>query len=301
MTTFTKLWVLKSPVQVAAGTVLTVSLKGGRTKEVPVGQFIGQRGANYLYLPAAQADDADAEAGVRSEPMLYFAYGSNLNKKQMARRCPAAVPLGKLIMPNTQLVFRGVADVIRADGVECPGGIWRITPECEAALDRYEGFDPDYPDRGMYTKEYVRVAGLPDGATEIMLYVMNSSGIYPPSEYYFDVIRQGYRDFGLDTAALRMALKHSHDEKRPTHVERKRTRRMGRPALAPRPAGKPVQSKAERKADKKAARKADRKADKTARQMYRDPQADLTPEQRRRKITNLTEWLRDRRNNGIKH
>ena len=147
--------------------------------------------------------------------MLYFAYGSNLHKDQMSRRCPAAEPLGKLIMPNTRLVFRGVADVVRADGVDCPGGIWRITAECERALDRYEGFRPEYPDGGMYSKEYVELDGLPDGEAEIMLYTMNSIGIYPPSAWYFDTLKQGYRDFGLPQAPLRAALEHSYDEQAP--------------------------------------------------------------------------------------
>jgi hypothetical protein len=154
----------------------------------------------------------------------------------MSRRAPGAEALGPLILPDTRLVFRGVADVVRADGVECHGGLWRITAACERALDRYEGFRPEHPDGGMYSKEYVQVDGLPDGETEIMLYTMNSTGIYPPSEYYYATLKQGYRDFGLRLAPLRAALQHSYDDKRPSHVERKRTRRMGRPALAPRPA-----------------------------------------------------------------
>jgi hypothetical protein len=169
---------------------------------------------------------------------LYFAYGSNLHVGRMAVRCPAAEPLQSLILPSTRLVFRGVADVIFDEDSQCPGGLWRITAECERALDRYEGFDRDYPDRGMYSKEYVELDDLPDGETEIMLYTMNSTGIYPPAEYYFQTIEQGYRDFGLKLAPLRAALEHSYDAKRPSHVERKRTRRMGRPVLAPRPEAK---------------------------------------------------------------
>lgn len=61
MTTFTKLWVLKSDHPVAPGSVIPVSLKGGRTKEVAVGAFVGQRGEKYLYLPAGRSDD-EAEA-----------------------------------------------------------------------------------------------------------------------------------------------------------------------------------------------------------------------------------------------
>jgi len=159
---------------------------------------------------------------------LYFAYGSNLDLSQMARRCPAATPLGKFYLPDTRLVFRRVCDVIAEDGATCPGGLWRLTPKCEQALDRYEGFDPRYPDSGMYSKEYIQVAGLPDGETEVMIYTMNSSGIYPPSVGYFKGVRQGYKDFGLKLWPLKEALKHAHDAKAPSHVERKRIRRTGR-------------------------------------------------------------------------
>jgi len=231
--------------------------------------------------------------------MLYFAYGSNLNLSQMQRRCPAATRLGKLMLPNTRLVFRGVADVVFEEGHTCPGGLWRITPECEHRLDLYEGFDPHYPDRGMYSKEYITVEGLPDGETEVMLYTMNSRGIFPPSDHYYSSIVQGYRDFGLKIAPLKAALKHSYDDKRPTHVERKRTRRMGRPALAPRPQPKPVaavkpkQSKTERRKQKNAARKP---------VVYHDPWGvDAPAEMRNKKVMNLTDWLEMRRNGGHRY
>lgn len=180
---------------------------------------------------------------------IYFAYGSNLNRDQMARRCPDAVPLDSLELPGARLVFRGVADVVFEDGATCPGGLWQITPACEAELDRYEGFQPD--GGGMYRKVYVPVEGLPDGETEVMLYVMNSTGIMPPAVWYYNAIAEGYEDFGLSPIELRKALKHSHDAKRPTHVERKRMRRNGRPALKARP-GKPVPDAKPAKPGKKA-------------------------------------------------
>jgi Gamma-glutamyl cyclotransferase, AIG2-like len=244
--------------------------------------------------------------------MLYFAYGSNLHLGQMARRCPDAEPLGSIILPDTQLVFRGVADVIRQDGAQCPGGIWRITKRCEAALDRYEGYDPDHPERGMYRKELVQVDGLPDGETEIMLYAMNSTGIYPPSDGYFQTIVQGYKDFGLDRAALKIALDHSYEAKHPSHIERKRMRRMGRPALAARPVIKPrapapEPAKRTDKAAKKAAKKGgkgqmmDGGKHRRAVDALHDPWANVSGDQRRRKVMNLSEWLRDRKNSGTRH
>jgi hypothetical protein len=227
----------------------------------------------------------------------------------MSRRCPAAVPLGALIMRDTRLVFRGVADVVRAEGAKCPGGIWRITAECERALDRYEGFNPNDPDRGMYSKEYVEIEGLPDGETEIMLYTMNSRGIYPPSDYYYNTLKEGYRDFGLKLAPLRAALEHSYDDKHPSHIERKRTRRMGRPALAPRPAkvqSAPVPlpkqpSEFVYRTKSKPQRSKPRMVQTPPKAKLHDPWGVDCPAEKRRKNSNLTDWLRERFNSGEPH
>ena len=39
--------------------------------------------------------------------MYYFAYGSNLSKKQMKERCPGSKPLFVATLPNFKLVFSG--------------------------------------------------------------------------------------------------------------------------------------------------------------------------------------------------
>lgn len=158
--------------------------------------------------------------------MLYFAYGSNLNIAAMAARCPAAEPLTGFRLPDARLVFRGVADCIYAPGEKCPGGIWRITPECEAALDRYEGVAS-----GLYWKHFLPVRA-PGGETQMLVYVMNSTGILPPSVQYLETIKQGYRDFDLPLRYLKKAVRMAWDEKDPSHVERRRHREKGRPKLA---------------------------------------------------------------------
>jgi hypothetical protein len=158
--------------------------------------------------------------------MLYFAYGSNLNVEAMRRRCPAARPLERLVLPNSRLVFRGVADCIEEPGARCYGGVWKITAACERALDRYEGIGS-----GMYRKVYMSLENVP-GERELMFYQMNSTGIFPPSVGYFETIRQGYRDFRIPVRFLFQALAASWDEKNPSHVERQRYARTGRPRLA---------------------------------------------------------------------
>lgn len=138
----------------------------------------------------------------------YLAYGSNLNKGQMQYRCPKAQEVGKLLLPDYRLVFKGVADIIEAKGYSVPVGLWLITPDCEKALDRYEGFPT------LYRKQWWKWT--PEEGQEpstLMAYVMNRTDICPPSEGYYQSIAEGYKDFGIPDHYLVEALRHSHDNK----------------------------------------------------------------------------------------
>lgn len=160
---------------------------------------------------------------------LYFAYGSNLNLQQMSHRCPGADPLGPIMLKGWRLVFRGVADVVPDPKASCPGGIWRITEDDERRLDTYEGVAG-----GLYRKEYIPIKAF-EGADCVLVYVMNSTGIYPPSEGYLQGIEDGYRDFHMGRGAwtkLNAALRDSWDDKKPTDKERRRFQRVGQPRLA---------------------------------------------------------------------
>lgn len=143
--------------------------------------------------------------------MLYFAYGSNLNKRQMLWRCPKAVPVGPLILPDARLVFRGVADVEYHEGGEVQGGLWSITKSCERALDTYEGVSS-----GLYRKEYITLEVKRGGKARVekaLVYIMNSDDYAAPSQSYFDVIEEGFGDFGLDVNALYDAVYMFDDER----------------------------------------------------------------------------------------
>lgn len=161
---------------------------------------------------------------------IYFAYGSNLNLGEMKKRCPKGEPLGKWVLNDSRLVFRGVADCIYEPRSKCYGGLWKISLECEAALDRYEGYRPD--GYGMYRKVKVELTEPFHGESSIMLYTMNSTETIPPSVSYLKLIEQGYRDFGLPLRALYKAVKASWDDRNPSHVERQHHNCNGRPALA---------------------------------------------------------------------
>lgn len=142
-------------------------------------------------------------------PYLYFAYGSNLNLAQMRHRCPQAEVLGAYTLQGWQLAFRGVADCIETDGAECTGGLFKIYPACEDALDRYEGFPR------LYGKQYVTdpTHGL------IMLYTMNKGDLAFPNRGYLSTIKEGYTDFGLDRQALFEAIQWTEDHMTPAGLE----------------------------------------------------------------------------------
>lgn len=122
----------------------------------------------------------------------YLAYGSNLNKEQMAHRCPGAVPVGAAVISDYELVFRrGYLTIEPKEGSEVPVGIWKITAEDEKALDRYEGFPRFYIkkdfDIGM---AYIMAYGYP---------------IQKPSDHYLLTVAKGYADFGFDQQPLKDA------------------------------------------------------------------------------------------------
>jgi hypothetical protein len=145
---------------------------------------------------------------------LYLAYGSNLNKVEMRKRCPSARPVGKLLITQARLVFRSVADVMHDPNARVPVGVWSITRECEMALDRYEGAGC------VYERYHLRV-----GDEDALMYMMNDRGIAPPGSGYLDIIRRGYDDFDLDHAYLDAALDASFSEKRLTDQIRDRRER----------------------------------------------------------------------------
>ena len=146
---------------------------------------------------------------------LYAAYGSNLNKKQMLRRCPASKPFSKLVLNDWELCFKGVADIVVKEGSNVHIGLYLISPDCEKALDYYE----DFP--FLYNKQFI-TKNVKGTTKEIMLYVMNKKyKIGAPNISYFNAILQGYMDWSFNYPSLLNALKHSVYNNSKDHYESK--------------------------------------------------------------------------------
>ena len=162
----------------------------------------------------------------------YFAYGSNLDLEQMARRCPDAVALRPARLPNSKLVFRGgLADVEYAQGQSAFGGVWHVTPECEAALDRYEGFP------ALYLRRYVAARRGNGGPQRMLFYQMRAQQLYPlapPSDSYLAGILRGYTAFGATDRDIEALLQAARVKGNMFIGRAARERRETREALAAR-------------------------------------------------------------------
>ena len=124
--------------------------------------------------------------------MLYFAFGSNLNQKQMKRRCRDSKYVGCYSLKNYKLVFRnyflggGVADVEKNNHSSVLGAIYKISKKDERELDIYEDFPKTY------IKKYFRLLG-----KKVMFYYMPKKTKHVlPSKRYLNLIIQGYKDCG---------------------------------------------------------------------------------------------------------
>ena len=136
---------------------------------------------------------------------LYVAYGSNLNFRQMRYRCPTAKLYGIGTIDDYELQFKGRPDnayatIAPKEGSSVPVAVWEIRPQDEKSLDRYEG----YPSH--YFKQDVPVQ-LNGKEVTAMVYIMDLKMRFAmPSPYYYQTVREGYHDCGLDSDILDQAV-----------------------------------------------------------------------------------------------
>ena len=131
--------------------------------------------------------------------MLYFAYGSNLNRKQMKKRCKDSYFIKTIILRNYILTFRskyGAADIEKKRSEKVYGALYLISKTAEKRLDVYE----EYPT--LYKKMYFKHKN-----KKVMTYIMpKKTKLVLPTTQYLNIIKQGYRDCKLSMKSLHAAL-----------------------------------------------------------------------------------------------
>jgi gamma-glutamylcyclotransferase len=131
--------------------------------------------------------------------MNYFAYASNLNRKQMADRAPDSKPRFIATLPNFKLTFTaragkqgGVASIRPHRGEKVLGAVYEISERDLRRLDGYEGYPTIYDQRKVivWTETNEQV--------EAITYIkIDQSRELKPSPEYLTVIQQGYRDWQM--------------------------------------------------------------------------------------------------------
>ena len=130
--------------------------------------------------------------------MYYFAYASNLNRKQMGERCPESQPKFTATLHHYRLVFvgwsrqwrGGVASIRPFRGEKVRGAIYEVSEECLKRLDKYEGSD--------YRRLNVIVNNEDGEPVEAVTYIRSGQADETkPSPEYLAVIQQGYKDWRL--------------------------------------------------------------------------------------------------------
>ena len=129
--------------------------------------------------------------------MYYFAYASNLNKKQMRERCPDSKPMFTATLPNYKLVFLGWSRELRGGkasirlfrGEKVLGAVYDVSEQCLRRLDKYES---------SYDRLKITVFKEDGEPIQAITYIKSGqSQEAQPSVEYLSVIQQGYRDWEI--------------------------------------------------------------------------------------------------------
>lgn len=133
--------------------------------------------------------------------MYYFAYATNINKKQMTECCPGSKPKFTVVLPNYKLIFTGwsrqwkggTASIKPFKGEKVVGALYELSEVDLKRIDKYEG----YP--SLSQRLYVTVWTDTGDPVEAITYIKrDQSQETKPSESYLVVIQQGYREWQIE-------------------------------------------------------------------------------------------------------
>ena len=118
----------------------------------------------------------------------------------MKRRCKDSFFIKKINLKGFKLTFRSkyrAADIEPKKNSFVPGGLFEISKSDEKKLDIYE----DFPI--LYKKYYFYYYG-----KKVMTYTMVQKTSFKfPTDRYFNIVKKGYKDCGIDNRILFKALK----------------------------------------------------------------------------------------------
>ena len=131
---------------------------------------------------------------------LYFAYGSNMQSRQMLERCPDSERADVARLADHRLAFTRyskrraswVADIVQASGSEVWGVLYRISATDRDRLDVNEGHPT------AYRREHTGVVTADGRPLDAWTYrVVNKQPEGSPATAYWRLLVEGAREHGL--------------------------------------------------------------------------------------------------------
>jgi hypothetical protein len=130
---------------------------------------------------------------------LYFAYGSNMDRAGMKRRCPGAVAIGTAVLDGYRFIvgLDGWGSVAPARGERVHGVLWRLTLRDRVVLNAYELLD-----RGLYVTRTLPVcAG--GKRVPVLIYILRRQVRGRPKPGYVEMIAASARSWKLPERYVR--------------------------------------------------------------------------------------------------
>jgi cation transport regulator ChaC len=130
---------------------------------------------------------------------LYFAYGSNMQRAAMQRRCPGAHAIGPASLEGHRFFvgIDGWGSVKPSPGSMVHGVLWRLTPRDIAALHAYELLH-----KGLYDVRRLPVR-LGSRRVPAMIYLLRRRAAGRPKPGYVEMIAAAARGWKLPEPYIR--------------------------------------------------------------------------------------------------
>jgi hypothetical protein len=124
---------------------------------------------------------------------LHFAYGSNMSRALMGRRCPGARALGTATLKHWRFVIgvEGHGSIAPWPGALVHGVLWGVGVRDLAAINAYENLDS-----GLYIRRIVPVR-CDAGLLPALVYILRRHGKGRPRPAYIHLVVEAARDWGL--------------------------------------------------------------------------------------------------------
>ena len=143
--------------------------------------------------------------------VYYFAYGSNINSKNMHKTCPNAKALGISLLNDYEFSFMGnkgsaIACVFEKLGKSVPVVVWELPQSDLGKLTNYVTLPYLYK---KYEKQVVFGGKKLKG---IMYFPTLNLKACLPNQDYISTLREGYTEHGMDMSVLDEAIQQTKGE-----------------------------------------------------------------------------------------